>query len=153
VAADAAAADEVQHRLLMAQVLEAVRALEEGVLTDIREGDVGAILGWGFAPWSGGPFGWLDMIGAARAVEICDGLTARSFGPRFAAPPADAARHGGHCAVPPDQRQRGHHHAGLAEIFLGQAIAEAPRDIVGAENIGTQQPADRCTWRRGVISA
>ncbi|RVV98430.1 3-hydroxyacyl-CoA dehydrogenase [Mesobaculum littorinae] len=76
---------EVQHRLLFAQVLEAVRALEEGVLTDIREGDVGAILGWGFAPWSGGPFAWLDRIGAARAVEICDDLAAR-HGPRFAAP-------------------------------------------------------------------
>ncbi len=76
---------EVQHRLLMAQVLEAVRALEDGVLTDIREGDVGAILGWGFAPWSGGPFGWLDIVGAGRAVEICDGLTAR-HGARFAAP-------------------------------------------------------------------
>ncbi|MDO9524504.1 MAG: 3-hydroxyacyl-CoA dehydrogenase NAD-binding domain-containing protein [Gemmobacter sp.] len=77
---------EVQHRLLMAQVLEAVRALEAGVLTDIREGDVGAILGWGFAPWSGGPFSWLDILGAGRAVEICDDLTAR-FGDRFAAPP------------------------------------------------------------------
>ncbi|WP_374646410.1 3-hydroxyacyl-CoA dehydrogenase NAD-binding domain-containing protein [Tabrizicola sp.] len=76
---------DVQHRLLFAQVLEAVRALEDGVLTDIREGDVGAILGWGFAPWSGGPFSWLDMIGAARAVEICRGLTAQ-FGPRFHAP-------------------------------------------------------------------
>lgn len=75
----------VQHRLLMAQVLEAVRALQDGVLTDIREGDVGAILGWGFAPWSGGPFAWLDMMGAARAVEICDMLSAQ-FGPRFAAP-------------------------------------------------------------------
>jgi 3-hydroxyacyl-CoA dehydrogenase / enoyl-CoA hydratase / 3-hydroxybutyryl-CoA epimerase len=75
----------VQHRLLMAQVLEAVRALEDGVLTDIREGDVGAILGWGFAPWSGGPFAWLDMLGAGRAVEICDGLTAK-FGPRFTTP-------------------------------------------------------------------
>ncbi len=75
----------VQHRLLMAQVLEAVRALEEGVLTDIREGDVGAILGWGFAPWSGGPFSWLDIIGAAKAVEICDGLE-RDHGKRFAAP-------------------------------------------------------------------
>ena len=75
----------VQHRLLMSQVLEAVRALEEGVLEDIREGDVGAILGWGFAPWSGGPFGWLDIIGAARAVEICDGLEA-AHGKRFAAP-------------------------------------------------------------------
>jgi 3-hydroxyacyl-CoA dehydrogenase/enoyl-CoA hydratase/3-hydroxybutyryl-CoA epimerase len=75
----------VQHRLLFAQVLEAVRALQDGVLTDIREGDVGAVLGWGFAPWSGGPFSWLDIIGAARAVEICDALTAR-HGPRFAAP-------------------------------------------------------------------
>lgn len=74
----------VQHRLLMAQVLEAVRALEEGVLEDIREGDVGAILGWGFAPWSGGPFSWLDMIGAGKAVEICEGLAQN--GPRFAAP-------------------------------------------------------------------
>lgn len=76
---------EVQQRLLMAQVLEAVRALEEGVLMDIREGDVGAILGWGFAPWSGGPFGWLDILGAGRAVEICDDLTAR-FGARFTTP-------------------------------------------------------------------
>jgi 3-hydroxyacyl-CoA dehydrogenase / enoyl-CoA hydratase / 3-hydroxybutyryl-CoA epimerase len=76
---------QVQHRLLMAQVLEAVRALEDGVLMDIREGDVGAILGWGFAPWSGGPLSWLDMIGAARAVEICDALTAE-FGDRFKTP-------------------------------------------------------------------
>jgi 3-hydroxyacyl-CoA dehydrogenase / enoyl-CoA hydratase / 3-hydroxybutyryl-CoA epimerase len=76
---------DVQHRLLFAQVLEAVRALEQGVLTDIREGDVGAILGWGFAPWSGGPFSWLDMLGADSAVEICDALTA-THGDRFAPP-------------------------------------------------------------------
>ncbi len=76
---------EVQHRLLMAQVLEAVRAFEEGVLEDIREGDVGAILGWGFAPWSGGPFSWLDMIGAGKAVEICARLE-REYGSRFKAP-------------------------------------------------------------------
>ncbi len=76
---------DVQHRLLMAQALEAVRALEDGVLTDIREGDVGAILGWGFAPWSGGPFAWLDILGAARAVEICDALTA-THGARFTTP-------------------------------------------------------------------
>lgn len=76
---------EVQHRLMFVQALEAVRALEQGVLTDIREGDVGAILGWGFAPWSGGPFSWLDMLGAARAVEIAEGLAAR-HGERFAPP-------------------------------------------------------------------
>ncbi|MCZ4367829.1 3-hydroxyacyl-CoA dehydrogenase NAD-binding domain-containing protein [Sulfitobacter dubius] len=76
---------EVQHRLLFSQVLEAVRALEEGVLMDIREGDVGAILGWGFAPWSGGPLSWLDMIGAPYAAERCDQLTEK-FGERFACP-------------------------------------------------------------------
>lgn len=75
----------VQHRLMFAQVLEAVRALEDGVLEDIREGDVGAILGWGFAPWSGGPFAWLDMIGTPYAAERCDEL-ARAYGRRFAAP-------------------------------------------------------------------
>ncbi|WP_138470979.1 3-hydroxyacyl-CoA dehydrogenase NAD-binding domain-containing protein [Poseidonocella sp. HB161398] len=76
---------EIQQRLLMAQCLEAVRALEEGVLMDVREGDVASILGWGFAPWSGGVLSWLDMIGAAKAVEICDRLEA-AFGARFAAP-------------------------------------------------------------------
>ena len=85
LAADQPELSEVQHRLLFAQVLEAVRALEEGVLTDIREGDVGAILGWGFAPWSGGPFSWLDIIGAARAVELCEALE-QAHGARFAAP-------------------------------------------------------------------
>ncbi len=76
---------EVQDRLMFVQVLEAVRALEEGVLMDIREGDVGAILGWGFAPWSGGPFSWLDIIGAPYAAERCDQLQAK-FGDRFECP-------------------------------------------------------------------
>ncbi|MBY6088806.1 3-hydroxyacyl-CoA dehydrogenase NAD-binding domain-containing protein [Maritimibacter alkaliphilus] len=76
---------EVQHRLMFAQVLEAVRALEEGVLEDIREGDVGAILGWGFAPWSGGPFSWLDIVGTPFAAETCDRL-AETYGPRFTTP-------------------------------------------------------------------
>ena len=76
---------EVQDRLMFAQVLEAVRALEEGVLEDIREGDVGAILGWGFAPWSGGPFSWLDIKGAAWAAERCDRLVEK-YGERFRCP-------------------------------------------------------------------
>lgn len=76
---------DVQHRLLLVQVLEAIRAMEEGVLTDIREGDVGSVLGWGFAPWSGGPFSWIDMIGPAKAVEICERLEA-GLGARFRVP-------------------------------------------------------------------
>jgi 3-hydroxyacyl-CoA dehydrogenase/enoyl-CoA hydratase/3-hydroxybutyryl-CoA epimerase len=76
---------EVQERLMFAQVLEAVRALEEGVLMDIREGDVGAILAWGFAPWSGGPLSWLDILGTPYAAERCDAL-AEKFGERFTCP-------------------------------------------------------------------
>ena len=85
VKADQPDVTEVQHRLLFSQVLEAVRALEEGVLMDIREGDVGAILGWGFAPWSGGPFSWLDMLGSEYAAARCDELTA-TYGKRFECP-------------------------------------------------------------------
>ncbi len=87
---------EVQHRLMLAQVLEAVKSLEEGVLEDIREGDVGAILGWGFAPWSGGPFSWIDIVGAREVVRICDAL-AQKHGPRFNAPKLlrDLAEKGG----------------------------------------------------------
>lgn len=86
LADDQPGAAEVQRRLLFVQALEAVRALEAGVLTDIREGDVGAILGWGFAPWSGGPFAWLDILGAGHAVALAEALAAR-HGARFTPPP------------------------------------------------------------------
>ena len=76
---------DLQHRLLFSQVLEAVRALEEGVLMDIREGDVGAILGWGFSPWSGGPFSWLDILGTPYAAARCDELN-KVYGNRFECP-------------------------------------------------------------------
>ena len=78
--------EDVQHRLMFIQALEAVRALEEGVLMDIREGDVGAILGWGFAPWSGGPLSWLDILGTRYAAERCQALY-ETYGPRFECPP------------------------------------------------------------------
>ncbi|WP_420569574.1 3-hydroxyacyl-CoA dehydrogenase NAD-binding domain-containing protein [Thalassovita sp.] len=76
---------DVKDRLMFAQVLEAVRALEEGVVEDIREGDVGAILAWGFAPWTGGPYSWLDMLGAEYAAQRCDELEA-AYGERFKCP-------------------------------------------------------------------
>lgn len=76
---------ELRDRLLAIQAVEAVRALQENVLEDVREGDVGAVLGWGFAPWSGGPFSWLDQIGGQSAVAMLTQL-AEKFGPRFAPP-------------------------------------------------------------------
>ena len=75
----------VQHRLMFIQALEAINALEQAVLEDIREGDVGAVFAWGFAPWSGGPFSWIDIIGAKYAVQRCQFLS-QKYGHRFSAP-------------------------------------------------------------------
>ncbi|NWG45259.1 MAG: enoyl-CoA hydratase/isomerase family protein [Alphaproteobacteria bacterium] len=76
---------ELRRRLLYIQSLETVRCLEEGVLTDVRDADVGSILGWGFAPWSGGTLSLIDIIGTRRFVAECDELAAR-HGARFSPP-------------------------------------------------------------------
>ncbi|PKQ09449.1 MAG: 3-hydroxyacyl-CoA dehydrogenase [Alphaproteobacteria bacterium HGW-Alphaproteobacteria-12] len=73
---------ELKNRFLYIQALEAARCFEEGVVTDVRDADVGAILGWGFAPWSGGPLSLIDMVGTQAFVETCDTL-AQKYGPRF----------------------------------------------------------------------
>ncbi len=75
----------VKNRLLLIQVVEALKSFEEGVLEDIREGDVGAIFGWGFAPWSGGPFSWVDNHGLDKTITLCNSLKDK-FGSRFNAP-------------------------------------------------------------------
>ena len=77
--------NELKQRLLVTQAVEAARTVEEGVVTDPREADVGSIIGFGFAPWSGGTLSYIDMMGAKKFVELCDRLTAK-FGPRFAPP-------------------------------------------------------------------
>src|SRR5262249_6891925 len=43
---------ELKERLLAIQALETARCFEENVLTDVREADVGSILGFGYAPYS-----------------------------------------------------------------------------------------------------
>jgi 3-hydroxyacyl-CoA dehydrogenase / enoyl-CoA hydratase / 3-hydroxybutyryl-CoA epimerase len=80
--------EDVRDRLLAAQALETVRALEEGVITDPSEADVGAILGWGFAPWTGGPLAYIDTLGTAPFVARCDELADRYGGERLRAPRA-----------------------------------------------------------------
>jgi 3-hydroxyacyl-CoA dehydrogenase/enoyl-CoA hydratase/3-hydroxybutyryl-CoA epimerase len=65
---------ELKRRLLHAQALEAARAFEEGIVTSVRDGDVGSILGWGFAPWTGGVFSYMDGIGLAHFVRECEEL-------------------------------------------------------------------------------
>jgi 3-hydroxyacyl-CoA dehydrogenase/enoyl-CoA hydratase/3-hydroxybutyryl-CoA epimerase len=77
--------EEIRTRLLYRQAVEAARCFEEKVVTDPRDADVGSILGWGFAPWTGGPVSLIDSVGAAKFVETCDRL-AQTYGPRFAPP-------------------------------------------------------------------
>lgn len=75
----------LKNRLLYIQSLEALRCLEEQVITDIRDGDIGAILGWGFAPWSGGPLSLVDVVGAKLFKERCEAFAAQC-GKRFNPP-------------------------------------------------------------------
>jgi len=77
--------DELVERLLYCQCVEAARAMGEGVITDAGQADVGAILGWGFAPWTGGPFSYMDRIGIEAFVERADAM-ADALGERFRPP-------------------------------------------------------------------
>jgi 3-hydroxyacyl-CoA dehydrogenase/enoyl-CoA hydratase/3-hydroxybutyryl-CoA epimerase len=74
--------EELQHRLLVTQALEAAKTYEEGVVTDPREADVGSIIGFGFAPYSGGTLSYIDNMGAAAFVKLCEKL-AKAHGERF----------------------------------------------------------------------
>ena len=75
----------VEERLIYRQLVECARCFEEGVLVTPEDGDIGAIFGWGFAPFSGGPFSHMDTVGIANVVATLDRL-AQAHGPRFAPP-------------------------------------------------------------------
>ena len=76
---------ELQQRFLVTQALEAVRCVEENVVTDMREADVGAIFGFGFAPYTGGPISYIDGMGLKNFVGLAEKLKAK-YGARFAPP-------------------------------------------------------------------
>ena len=73
---------ELKKRILYRMSLEAAKCMEEGVVTDPREADVGAILGFGFPKWTGGPISLIEQVGVAKFVEECDALADR-HGERF----------------------------------------------------------------------
>jgi len=79
-------ARDVQDRLVFAFLNEAVLCLQEGILRSPRDGDVGAIFGLGFPPFLGGPFRYLDHLGARFSTSMLEKLSAR-HGERFR--PAD----------------------------------------------------------------
>lgn len=82
---DAVDFTELKQRLLVVQALEAARTVGEGVVTDPREADVGSILGFGFAPFTGGALSYIDFMGAQTFVSLAQRLEAK-HGPRFAVP-------------------------------------------------------------------
>jgi len=76
----------VQERLALMMVNQAVRCLDEGILQSATDGDLGAVFGLGYPPFQGGPFRYVDQMGAASIVGRLKQLT-RQYGPRFT--PAD----------------------------------------------------------------
>ncbi|TDH38192.1 3-hydroxyacyl-CoA dehydrogenase [Pseudohoeflea suaedae] len=76
---------ELKNRFLATIALEAARTMEEGIVTDPREADIGTILGFGFAPHTGGALSYIDEMGAAEFVAMCKSLQ-RKYGKQFKAP-------------------------------------------------------------------
>jgi 3-hydroxyacyl-CoA dehydrogenase/enoyl-CoA hydratase/3-hydroxybutyryl-CoA epimerase len=74
--------EELKQRFLVSIALEATRTMQEGIVTDPREADVGSILGFGFAPYTGGAISYIDAMGAAKFEELCRKL-ARKHGRHF----------------------------------------------------------------------
>jgi 3-hydroxyacyl-CoA dehydrogenase/enoyl-CoA hydratase/3-hydroxybutyryl-CoA epimerase len=72
----------IQDRLVFAFLNESVLCLQEGILRSPRDGDVGAIFGLGFPPFLGGPFRYLDHLGARFAMEMLERLSGQ-YGERF----------------------------------------------------------------------
>ncbi|MGN8063948.1 3-hydroxyacyl-CoA dehydrogenase NAD-binding domain-containing protein [Ralstonia sp. 22111] len=72
-------------RLITVQAVETARCLDEGVVTDPRDADVGALLGWGFPAFRGGPVSHIHRVGVGAFVQLCDRLAAE-HGRRFAPP-------------------------------------------------------------------
>ncbi|MEZ2221102.1 FAD-dependent oxidoreductase [Rhizobium sp. RCC_161_2] len=73
----------LKQRFLATIALEAARTMEEGIVTDPREADVGSILGFGFAPYTGGALSYIDGMGVKVFVSFCETL-AKTYGPHFA---------------------------------------------------------------------
>jgi len=77
--------EEMKQRFLVVQAVEAARTVEDHVITDPREADVGSILGFGFAPFTGGTLSYIDFMGTKEFVALCHTLEAK-YGSRFTPP-------------------------------------------------------------------
>ena len=78
-------ADEIRERLSLIFVAESLRCLDEEILDHPYDGDVGAVFGLGFPPFLGGPFHYVDRVGARAILSSLSSLQ-RSHGVRFEPP-------------------------------------------------------------------
>jgi 3-hydroxyacyl-CoA dehydrogenase/enoyl-CoA hydratase/3-hydroxybutyryl-CoA epimerase len=78
-------ADDVKERILYAQLIPAAQCYADGIVHDPQSADLGAIFGWGFAPWTGGPMSYIDTIGVDAFVRKAESL-AQKYGARFNPP-------------------------------------------------------------------
>src|SRR5207253_6809638 len=78
-------AGELIRRFRWIQSIETVRCMQEGVLRDRRDADVGSVLGWGFCPALGGTIGHIETVGTDRFIAECERL-AKAHGERFSVP-------------------------------------------------------------------
>ncbi len=60
---------EIQQRLLYIQSLETARCMEEGVVTETADADIGSVFGWGFPPWTGGTLSYIDTVGIEQVHQ------------------------------------------------------------------------------------
>ena len=60
--------DEIAKRCTYMMLNEAARCVDEGIVRNARDGDIGAIFGIGFPPFLGGPLRYIDKIGAQSLV-------------------------------------------------------------------------------------
>lgn len=81
---------QVSERCVMMMLNEAARCHAEGIIRSARDGDIGAVFGIGFPPFLGGPFRYMDTLGAGEVVAILQRLAAQ-YGPRFT--PCEALLH------------------------------------------------------------
>jgi 3-hydroxyacyl-CoA dehydrogenase/enoyl-CoA hydratase/3-hydroxybutyryl-CoA epimerase len=77
--------DEAKERILFRQSLETLRCYEEGVLTSVRDANIGSIFGIGFAPWTGGAIQYVNQYGVRKFYQRAEELT-KQYGERFAPP-------------------------------------------------------------------
>jgi len=75
-------AQQCAERCVMMMLNEAARCFDEQVIKSARDGDIGAVFGIGFPPFLGGPFRYMDSLGAGEVVATLQRL-ASLYGSRF----------------------------------------------------------------------